>query len=153
MDAAPMIVPTSSVALLGFGTRAAEFAALLAPRGVALRAWDPRLAAADAATLRAHIEAAGVDAAGDPATALRGARLVVLDALPMAARDVPLVPGQQRLDLASATAAEVNAVLVKLGVPPAAARWAEPADAAAAAIPPATAIPAIPAIVHRGPLP
>lgn len=145
-----MILPTSNVSILGFGARATEFAALLAPRGVALRAWDPRLAAADAADLRARIESAGVDAVVELAAALRGARLVVLDALPMAPRDVPLMAGQQLLDLASATAAQVNSVLVKLGVPPAAARWEQIGDAAAAAIHPPTAIPAM---AHRGHLP
>ena len=90
-----------------------------------------------------------MDAVGELATALRGARLVVLDALPMAAWDVPLMAGQQLLDLASATAAEVNAVLVKLGVPAATARWEDVATAAASA-PPATAIAAM---VHRGHLP
>jgi hypothetical protein len=149
MDAAlTMIVPTSNVAILGFGARAASFAALLAPRGVALRAWDPRLGTAQAQHLRACIESAGVDAVSECTTALRGARLVVLDALPMPAPDLPLQAGQHLLDLARAPAADVNAVLVALGVPSAQARWE---DASAATTPPSAT--ATSPAVRRGELP
>jgi hypothetical protein len=134
-----MIVPTSGVAILGFGARATGFARLLAPHGVALRAWDPRLATAQAAALRAHMESTGVDAVGELAGALRGARLVVLDAPVLATRDLPLQTGQQLLDLARAPAADVNAVLMALGVPSAKARWEDVAAAMAQAVPPSLA--------------
>ena len=39
-----MLTPASRVAILGFGTQGAAVAALLAPRGCTLRAWDPLLA-------------------------------------------------------------------------------------------------------------
>jgi hypothetical protein len=142
------IVPTSNVAILGFGARAAGFAALLAPRGVALRAWDERLGAAQAGSLRARIESAGVDAVGELATALRGARLVVLDAPAMTLQDLPLQAGQHLLDLARAPAAEVNAVLVALGVPSAQARWE---DIGEAAVPQSAT--ATPPAIRRGELP
>lgn len=143
-----MIVPTSNVAMLGFGTRAAGFTALLAPRGVALRAWDARLNTAAGDCLRARIESAGVDACSELGSALRGARLVVLDAPMMASQDLPLHAGQQLLDLARASAAEVIAVLVALGVPPAQARWEDVGEAAM----PLSAI-ATPPAVRRGELP
>jgi hypothetical protein len=149
MDATlTMIVPTSNVAILGFGARAANFATLLAPRGVALRAWDPRLGTAEAAALRARIESAGVDAIGELATVLRGARLVVLDTLPPATRELPLQAGQHLLDLALAPAADINAVLVALGVPSAMARWEDIGTATA----PHSATATSPA-VRRGELP
>ncbi|HTP40104.1 MAG TPA: hypothetical protein VMI92_11085 [Steroidobacteraceae bacterium] len=119
-----MLTPTSNVALLGFGARAAAFAALLAPRGCALRAWDPRLCTGEAAALRARIEAAGVDAVPDLATALRGARLVVLDTMAAEALPQAAQAGQRLLDLAHAPAADVDAVLLALGLPPQAADWA-----------------------------
>ena len=143
-----MILPTSSVAIVGFGARAASFAALLAPRGVALRAWDARLATVQGEALRVWIESAGVDAVTELASALRGARLVVLDAPAMAVQDLPLRAGQQLLDLARAGAAEVSAVLVALGMPPAQARWEEVGEAT---VPP-SATGASPA-VRRGELP
>lgn len=119
-----MLTPTSNVVILGFGTRAATFAALLAPRGCALRVWDPLLATAGATARRAHIEAAGVDAIPELSQALRGARLVVLDAAPgTPPTEVALQAGQKLLDLATAPAAEIEAVLVALGLPSAAAHW------------------------------
>jgi hypothetical protein len=149
-----MLAPSSNVAIVGFGSRAAAFAALLAPRGCALRAWDPALEQADGRAMRATIEAAGVDCMADLALALRGARLVVLDTLPMstslAAR---LQPGQQLLDLAHAPAAEVDTVLAALGLPHSAPRWATAGAAAAPAVAnSAAAIPGTPP-VRRGELP
>ena len=142
------IVPTSRVAILGFGTRAAGFAALLAPRGVALRAWDAGLATPRAPSLRACIESAGVDAVGELAAALRGARLVVLDAPAMAPQELPLQAGQQLLDLAHAPAAQVNAVLMALGVPSSQARWED-----VEAMSPSPCAIAAPPAVRRGELP
>ena len=137
-----MILPTSTIAMLGFGARAAGFAALLAPRGVALRAWDARLATAEGQSLRARLESAGVDACSEPASALRGARLVVLDTPGMPSQDLPLHAVQQLLDLTRAPAAQINAVLIALGVPPAQARWEDVGEAmvprSAIATPPAT---------------
>lgn len=146
-----MLTPTSQVAIIGFGHRAAAFAALLAPRGCALRAWDTGLATGEAG-LRARIEAAGVDAFAELPAALRGARLVVLDTVSRPGlAGMPLLPGQQMLDLALAPARNVDAVLVALGVPAAAANWAAAgagsravADSAAAGHPP---------VVPRGELP
>jgi hypothetical protein len=149
MDATLMtIVPTANVAILGFGARAANFAALLAPRGVALRAWDAGLATAQAQSLRARIESAGVDVVGELASALRGARLVVLDAPAVASQDLPLHAGQRLLDLAHAPAAEVNAVLMALGVPSSQARWEDVGEVMAP--PPAITTPSA---VRRGELP
>jgi len=149
-----MLAPTSNVAILGFGNRAAAFAALLAPRGNALRAWDPSLAQADGIAMRAVIEAAGVDCIGELAAALRGARLVVLDTLPRA--ELPatfLQAGQQLLDLANATAAEIDAVLAALGLPDTAPRWATAGAAAPAGMAnSAAATPGTP-LVRRGELP
>ena len=148
-----MLTPTSNVAILGFGPRAATFAALLAPRGCALRAWDPLLTTTQGAAQRARIEAAGVDAMDELATALRGARLVVVDTAPRSVlAEVPLQAGQQRLYLDSAAAAEIDAVLIALGLPPAAANWqaacaARPADVADSASGPQ------PPTVRRGELP
>jgi hypothetical protein len=145
-----VLTPTSQVAILGFGYRAAAFAALLAPRGCALRAWDPGLATGEAG-LRARIEAAGVDAFAELPAALRGARLVVLDTVPGSGlAGMPLLPGQQVLDLALAPARNVDAALVALGVPAAAANWAAAgsrpvADSATAAV--------LPPAVPRGELP
>lgn len=149
-----MLAPTSNVAILGFGNRAAAFAALLAPRGNALRAWDPSLAQADGSAMRAIIEAAGVDCIADLAAALRGARLVVLDTVPRAGLPATFPQaGQQVLDLATATTAEVDAVLAVLGLPATAPRW-ETAGAAAilAVANSAAAIPGTPP-VRRGELP
>jgi 3-hydroxyisobutyrate dehydrogenase-like beta-hydroxyacid dehydrogenase len=141
-----MLAPTSNVAILGFGARAAGFAALLAPRGCALRAWDPALAAANGSAMRTRIEAAGVDCMAELSAALRGARLVVLDTLPMNAwLAAQLQEGQQLLDLATAPAAHVEAVLAALGLPPGAtAAWTMANSAAA--------IPGTP-LVRRGELP
>ncbi|MEJ0099962.1 MAG: hypothetical protein WDO12_09535 [Pseudomonadota bacterium] len=148
-----MLTPASIVAILGFGPRARCFAALLAPRGCALRAWDPAPPDAGAA-VRAHIEAAGVDAVDEPDTALRGARLVVLDTVPMTGTlHALLQPGQKVLDLRTAAAADIDAVLVALGVPPAAACWATHEAALAGAVAnSATADPHTP-LVRRGELP
>lgn len=113
------LLPSSRVAMLGFGTSARIFAALLAPRGCALRAWDPALAGSGAAQMRADIEAAGVDAIDTLPEVLRGARLVVLDGVAMADELASLLqPGQRVLELAAAPAAEVDTVLAALGLPP-----------------------------------
>jgi hypothetical protein len=117
------LTPTSHVAILGFGARARAFAALLAPRGCALRAWDPLLATGDADQQRVRIEAAGVDACGNMSVALRGARLVVLDSVPASALPAGLAAGQELLDLASAPAAHIDAVLGALGLPHASGSW------------------------------
>jgi hypothetical protein len=146
MDQLLMLVPTSNVAILGFGTRAAELAALLAPRGCAVRAWDPALAAGHGGAMRARIEAAGVDCMAELSAALRGARLVVLDTVPMTASlAAQLQAGQQLLDLATAPAAQVEAVLAALGVPHGATAARSMANSAAA-------IPGTPP-VRRGELP
>jgi hypothetical protein len=149
-----MLAPTSNVAILGFGARAARFAALLAPRGCALRAWDPALASADGSAMRARIEAAGVDCMADIASALRGARLVVLDTMPMhATLAAQLQQGQQLLDLDHAAASDIDAVLTALGLPASAPRWessgatAAPAMANSAATNPPTPL------FRRGELP
>jgi hypothetical protein len=149
-----MLAPTSQVAILGFGARAVALAALLAPRGCALRAWDPALATADAAAMRASIEGAGVDCMPELAAALRGARLVVLDTSPMgAALQAQLREGQHLLDLASAEPADVDTVLAALGLPPSAPRWQTVAAALAPAVAnSAAAIPGTPP-VRRGELP
>jgi 3-hydroxyisobutyrate dehydrogenase-like beta-hydroxyacid dehydrogenase len=118
-----VLTPSSNVAILGFGARAEAFAALLAPRGCALRAWDPELGGGNSASLRSRIEAAGVDAAVSLGDALRGARLVVVDVMPPADLHAHLQPGQQVLDLGSATDGEVDIVLLALGLPAAAASW------------------------------
>jgi len=119
-----MLVPTSNVAILGFGKRAATFAALLAPRGCALRAWDPQVGGADGQVHRARIEAAGVDVHTELPIALRGARLVVLDTVPFTELlRAQLQDGQQLLDLETAPAAQIDAALAALGLPPSAARW------------------------------
>ena len=118
-----MLTPTSNVAILGFGMRGRMFAALLAPRGCALRAWDPLLATAEAVGQRARIESAGVDACVDLSEALRGARLVVLDTVPSSALPAALPEGQQVLDLGSAPAAQIDAVLEALGLPQPRGRW------------------------------
>lgn len=123
MNERMMLTPSSNVALLGFGAKAVRLAAILAPRGTAMRAWDPSLAGEDGGQLRAGIEAAGVDCMADLAAALRGARLVVLDTLPMTRTLAAQLQGRQVLDLSSATPAEVDAVLAALGVPPFAPRW------------------------------
>ena len=73
-----LLTPTSNVAILGFASRTATFASLLAPRGCALRVWDPRLAT-EGAAFATRIEAAGVDVIPELSVALRGARLVVLE--------------------------------------------------------------------------
>jgi hypothetical protein len=148
-----MLTPSSNVAILGFGARARIFAVLLAPRGCALRAWDPVLADAGAA-VRAQIEAAGVDAMDEPGAALRGARLVVLDGVPMTSTlHALLQPGQKVLDLGIAAAADIDAVLVALGLPPAAASWATHEAALAGTVAnSATADPHTP-LVRRGELP
>jgi hypothetical protein len=141
------LAPSSNVAILGFATRTETFAALLAPRGCALRVWDPRLAQDDT-SLATRIEAAGVDVIPELAVALRGARLVVFDSGTEAARDeVPLQAGQKLLDLATAPAAEIEAVLIALGLPPASADWK-----AACTIRSGTASSG-PAVVRRGELP
>jgi UDP-N-acetylmuramoylalanine-D-glutamate ligase len=147
-----MLTPASSVAILGFGRRAATFAALLAPRGCALRAWDPLLATTQGAALRARIEAAGVDAMHELAAALRGARLVVVDTAP---RDVlaqmPPQAGQQRLDLGDTPPAQIDTALIALGLPPAAADWAT--ACAATAMSDSTAMTTDTPAVPRGELP
>ena len=147
-----MLTPTSQVAILGFGTRAATLAALLAPCGCALRAWDPRLADAGGAALRVRIEAAGVDVFAELSTALRGARLVVLDTVQVnSALQAQLQAGQKILDLA-APAAHIDAVLAALGVP-AAAHWAAACAFQSSAVANSTAtLPDTPA-VRRGELP
>ncbi len=144
-----MLTPTSHVAILGFGKRATAFAGLLAPRGCSMRAWDSLLAAVDGAACRARIEAAGVDAVPDLGAALRGARLVVVDTLPPGLlASTPLHSAQRLLDLGTAPVAEVEAVLVALGVPPAAADW----EGACASTPERD--PTVePAVVRRGELP
>jgi hypothetical protein len=148
------LTPASSVAILGFGPRAAAFAALLAPRGCALRAWDPRLADPGDLTMRARIEAAGVDAIAELSTALRGARLVVLDTVPatplLAAQ---LQAGQRLLDLDRAPAADVDAVLMALGLPAEAARWEVVCMATACAMAHSTIATTDIAAVRRGELP
>lgn len=154
MVATVALTPASNVALLGFGARAAGFAALLAPRGCALRAWDPALDGADAGAMRARIEAAGVDAIDELSRTLRGARLVVLDTVPMTAALWPLLrAGQKLLDLDRAPDAEVDAVLVALGVPPAAACWRVVNEAAARAVAHSGAAPSGQSTVRRGELP
>jgi hypothetical protein len=123
MQAGLTLTPTSNVAILGFASRTEAFAALLAPRGCALRVWDPRLAQ-DGTALALRIEATGVDVMPELPVALRGARLVVLDSATGAiASEVPLHAGQQLLDLATAPSAEIEAVLIALGLPPANANW------------------------------
>jgi hypothetical protein len=73
---------------------------------------------------------------------------VVLDTVPEALlTQMPLQAGQQLLDLATAPAAEIEAVLVALGLPAAAADW----KAACAAQPPTPA--SEPAAIRRGELP
>ncbi|MEJ0099590.1 MAG: hypothetical protein WDO12_07570 [Pseudomonadota bacterium] len=149
-----MLTPASNIAILGFGARATCFAALLAPRGCALRAWDPGLSNGDA-TMRARIEASGVDAIDELATALRGARLVLLDTVPLTATlQAHLQPGQRVLALDTAPAADVDVVLIALGLPPQAANWrAALHDAALRAVAnSAAATPDTPA-VRRGELP
>lgn len=142
-----MLTPTSNVTILGFASRTAAFAAMLAPRGCALRAWDPRLATGGPA-IATRIEAAGVDVIPELSVALRGARLVVLDSgTGTPAEEIPLQAGQRLLDLATASAAEIEAVLVALGVPAASADW-EAACMARSATGPAG-----PAVVQRGELP
>jgi hypothetical protein len=142
-----MLTPTSNVTILGFATRTATFAALVAPRGCAVRVWDRRLATGGPA-MATRIEAAGVDVIPELSVALRGARLVVLDSgTGMLEDEVPLQAGQRLLDLATAPAAEIEAVLVALGLPTASADWeaactAQSATAAAG-----------PAVVQRGELP
>jgi hypothetical protein len=149
-----MLTPTSNVVILGFGTRAVTFAALLAPRGCALRAWDPLLAGADGARQRARIEAAGVDAIPELPAAMRGARLVVLDSAPDAVlAQVQLVAGQTLLNLATAPATEIQAVLVALGLPPAAAHWETACTATAAAVADSAAMTAEAPAIPRGELP
>ncbi len=141
------LTPTSHVAILGFASRTATFATLLVPRGCALRVWDPRLATRGA-EFSTRIEAMGVDVMTDLASALRGARLVVVDTgSEVPEVHVPPLAGQQRLDLATAPAAEIEAALVALGLPPAAADWE-----AACAARSGTAT-AEPACVRRGELP
>jgi 3-hydroxyacyl-CoA dehydrogenase len=141
-----MLLPTSNIAILGFGARAAGFAALLAPRGCALRAWDPALASAHDAAMRASIEAAGVDCMAELSRTLRGARLVVLDTVPMTAwLAAQLQEGQLLLDLATAPAADIDAVLAALGLPHGATAVRTMANSAAA-------IPGTPR-VRRGELP
>jgi hypothetical protein len=149
-----MLAPTSNIALLGFGTRAAAFAALLAPRGNALRAWDPSLALTGGNAMRTIIEAAGVDCSADLVAALRGARLVVLDTLPRAALPATLLQaGQQVLDLDTAAATEVDAVLAALGLPATAPHWATVGAAAVRGVAnSAAATPGTPP-VRRGELP
>jgi UDP-N-acetylmuramoylalanine-D-glutamate ligase len=154
MAAGLMLTPASTVVILGFGARGAAFAALLAPRGCALRAWDPQLAATDGAALRACIEAAGVDAVADLSAALRGARLVLLDTVSMTpSLAAQLQPGQQLLDLGSAPAADIDTVLAALGLPPGAASWQT--LRAAAESPVANSTPTIASLppVRRGELP
>lgn len=76
-----MLTPASGIAILGFGDDCRRIAAALAPRGCALRVFDPRADHSPEGTrLRTRIEALGVDVMADAADALRGARLVVLDA-------------------------------------------------------------------------
>jgi 3-hydroxyisobutyrate dehydrogenase-like beta-hydroxyacid dehydrogenase len=91
-----VLTPASNIAIIGFGDACRRFAAALAPRGCALRVFAPQ---AD----RSHIEALGVDVTGDLATALRGARLVVLDTA-LAAVNVAtqLRNGQLLLDMTPA---------------------------------------------------
>lgn len=141
-----MLTPTSNVAILGFGTRAHLFAALLAPRGCALRAWDPLLATSESVSQRARIEAAGVDACAELSAALRGARLVVLDTVPGSALPEAMAAGRQVLDLGSAPAAQIDAVLEALGLPQASGRWQ-------AAVASHAASEDEPAVIGRGPLP
>ncbi len=140
------LTPTSTVAILGFGTRAGAFAALLAPRGCALRAWDPLLATADAARQRARIEAAGVDACADLSAALRGARLVVLDTAPAGALPDELAADREVLDLGGAPDARIEAALEAMGLPQAQGCWQ-------AALAGDTALQGNPGPVKRGPLP
>lgn len=141
-----MLTPTSNVAILGFGARAHTFAALLAPRGCALRAWDPLLATNSANKQRARIESAGVDACVELSTALRGARLVVLDTVPASALPALLQGGRELLDLARAPAAHIDAVLNALGLPNATGCWL-------AALANSHALETESSAVHRGELP
>ena len=147
LESSSMLTPTSNVAILGFATRTAAFAQLLAPRGCALRAWDPRLATGGSA-LATRIEAAGVDVVPELSLALRGARLVVLDSQTgLLEKQVPLQVGQRLLDLATAPASDIESILAALGVPSAAANWRQACAARpdlATAEPPA---------VRRGELP
>lgn len=97
-----MLTPASGIAILGFGDDCRRIAAALAPRGCALRVFDPRADQTPAgARLRTRIESLGVDVMADAAAALRAARLVVLDgdcpAATVAA--LQLAEGQLLLDL------------------------------------------------------
>ncbi len=140
--------------LLGFGARAARFAALLAPRGCALRAWDPLLADANGEMMRARIEAAGVDVFAELSVALRGARLVVLDTVPMtAALLAQLQAGQRLLDLARAPAADIDAVLAALGLPLSGACWSVVNEASTPAVADSSAATPDTPAVRRGELP
>ena len=80
-------------------------AAALAPRGCALRVFDPALAdQARGSGLARQVEALGVDVAASLDEALRGARLVVLDDSPAREQPVPaLQHGQTLLDLRRTT--------------------------------------------------
>jgi hypothetical protein len=148
---APALLPTSRVALLGFGVLACAFARMLAPRGCALVAWDAGIDGLEGPRSRARIESAGVDAAVSMADAMRGARLVLLEGIALADGVAALLqPGQHVMDLATATAPDVDAVLVALGLP-AGARWQQVRAAALRDMAncAATEMPA----VHRGELP
>jgi len=97
-----MLTPASGIAILGFGDDCRRIAAALAPRGCALRVYDPRADQTPAgARLRARIESLGVDVMTDAAASLRAARLVVLDGdCPAAtATALRLAEGQLLLDL------------------------------------------------------
>jgi hypothetical protein len=148
-----MLTPSSNVAILGFGARAHAFAALLAPRGCSLRAWDPLLSTSGADVQRAHIEAAGVDAYADLSAALRGARLVVLDTVSADVLPATLPDGQELLDLASATAVQIDAALLALGLPCVTGRWEAACAAAAVAAASSADIPADRTAMRRGELP
>jgi hypothetical protein len=147
----PALLPTSRVALLGFGVLARALARMLAPRGCALVAWDASVEGMDAPRSRARIESAGVDAAGSMAAAMRGARLVLLDGIALDEGVAALLqPGQRVMDLATAAASDVEAVLVALGLP-AGTRWQQ-VRAAALRDMANSADTEMPA-VHRGELP
>jgi hypothetical protein len=147
----PALVPTSRVALLGFGALARAFAGMVAPRGVALAAWDAGLTGRDAPGMRARIEAAGVDAAATLAEAMRGARLVLLDGMSGEQAASLLQPGQGVMDLATATAPDIDAVLLALGLPPGT-QWRQVRAAVDRDMAHSAANTEMPA-VHRGELP
>jgi hypothetical protein len=96
-----MLTPASSIAILGFGEDCRRFIAALAPRGCALRVFDPRADQTPAGMLlRKRIESLGVDVATDIGSALHAARLVVIDdECPAIGIEAHLATGQMVLDL------------------------------------------------------